>query len=121
MYAIACVDGLVNKKEYEKLRGIVKEKLVPQENSTDQFGTDAAFYAEIEFDILMDQMPNPQSCFNSFVNYVEAHHTAFDGQHKAMVMEMVKEIAHVYRGTHPKEAELLKRLKKQLTNIFEEK
>ena len=66
LYSIACIDGNVNRNEYEKLRDIVKQKLVPQEDNTDQFGTDAAYYAEIEFDILLEQMPNPVSCFNSF-------------------------------------------------------
>lgn len=121
MYSIAYADGKVNKSEYNKLREIVKQKLVPREENTDQFGTDAAYYAEIEFDILMDQMPPPESCFNSFLNYVKEHHSAFDQLHKTMVMEFLKEIASVYQGSHPKETELLKKLKKQLTAIFEEK
>lgn len=118
LYAIAAADGRVDRKEYEKLRDIVKEKLVPQENSTDQFGTDAAYYAEIEFDILMDQTPSATSCFHSFCDYVEAHHTAFDNHHKDMVMEMVKEIAQVYHGIDTKEKELIKQLKKRLDAIF---
>jgi len=120
LYSISCIDGTVNRKEYEKLRDIVKKKLVPQEDNTDQFGTDAAYYAEIEFDILLDRMPNPISCFNSFCDYIAAHHTAFDKHHKEMMIEMARDIAQVYRGTNSKEAELIKKLKKRLNEIFPE-
>jgi hypothetical protein len=120
MYAVAAVDGKVQKKEYDKLREIVEKKLVPVEHSTDQFGTDNAYYAEIEFDILMDRDASSSTCFESFCNYVEAHKTAFDAHLKMMVVNLVKELAHVYRGTTSKEAALIKKLKRRLDEIFTE-
>ena len=120
LYAIAAVNGLVNRQEYTKLRDIIEKKLVPQEHTTDQFGTDSAFYAEIEFDILLDQLADSTACFNSFCNYVEAHRTAFDAHLKGMTMNLTKELPHVYQGTHAKEAEMIKTLKKRLDSIFKE-
>lgn len=120
MYAVAAVDGKVQKKEYDKLREIVEKKLVPIERSTDQFGTDNAYYAEIEFDILMDRDASSASCFESFCSYVEAHKTAFDAHLKMMVTSLVKELAGVYRGTNSKEAQLIKKLKQRLSEIFSE-
>lgn len=121
LYAIAASNGLVNREEYVKLRDIVEKKLVPLEHSTDQFGTDSAFYAEIEFDILLEQSADPTACFNSFCNYVEAHRTAFDAHLKSMTINLAKELAHVYRGTDAKEAEMIKKLKKKLDSIFKGK
>lgn len=120
LYAVAAVDGTVQKKEYDKLRDIVEKKLVPEEHSTDQFGTDSAYYAEIEFDILMEQSADSVSCFNSFCNYVEAHRTAFDKHLKIMVLNLAKELAHVYHGINTKEAVMIKKLKKKLDEIFQD-
>ena len=119
LYAVAAVDGTVQKKEYDKLRDIVEKKLVPEEHSTDQFGTDSAYYAEIEFDILMEQSADSKSCFNSFCNYIEDHRTAFDKHLKMMVVNLAKELAHVYRGTNTKEAEMIKNLKLRLEEVFQ--
>src|ERR1041385_629626 len=118
LYAIAAADGVVHKKEYDKLRDIVEKKLVPEEHSTDQFGTDSAYYAEIEFDILMDQSADSNSCFNSFCNYIEAHRTAFDKHLKIMVANLAKELGHLYHGTNTKEAEMIKKLKQRLESVF---
>ena len=120
LYAIAAVDGNVQKKEYEKLRDIIEKKLVPIEKSTDQFGTDNAYYAEIEFDILLDKGASSKSCFDSFCNYVEDHKTAFDRHLKTMVTTLSQELASSHRGVNSKEAELIKELKKRMGEIFSE-
>lgn len=117
-YAVAAVDGNVQKKEYDRLREIVEKKLVPQESSTDAFGTDNAYYAEIEFDILMEQDADPQSCFHSFCNYVEEHKTAFDKNLKTMVKGLAQELSKASRGTSKKEKELIRALDKRMKEIF---
>ena len=121
LYAIAAANGIVNREEYKKLRDIVEKKLVPEEHSTDQFGTDSAYYAEIEFDILLEQSADSTACFNSFCNYVEAHRTAFDAHLQAMTLNLTKELAHVDQGTNAKETEMIKKLKKRLDTIFKGK
>lgn len=63
-------------------------------------------------------MPNPMNCFNSFLNYVEEHKTAFDKHHREMIMEMIKDIAGVYHGTNKKEAALIKTLKSKMDEVF---
>jgi len=120
LYAVAAVDGNVQKQEYDKLREIVEKKLVPEEHSTDQFGTDNAYYAEIEFDILLDRGTGYKTCFESFCNFVEEHKTAFDKHLKTMITNLAKELAHVYRGTNSRESELIKQLKHRLDGIFAE-
>ncbi len=50
LYAISAIDGSVNPREIEKIKEVVKDQLLPIENSEDEFGMDAAFLAEFQFD-----------------------------------------------------------------------
>ncbi len=118
LYAIAAVDGNVQKKEYIQLRQLVEKKLVPMETSTDQFGTDSAYYAEIEFDILMDQQADPNLCFESFCSYIEAHKTAFDKNLKNVLLGLAAELAAAYRGRSAQEQAIIRKLKNRLAEIF---
>ncbi|MCS6917349.1 MAG: hypothetical protein RMK52_08805 [Chitinophagales bacterium] len=118
LYAIAAIDGNVQKKEYDRLREIVKKELVPMETSTDAFGTDSAYYTEIEFDILMDQSADPMNCFHSFCNYVEAHKTAFDKRLTSVVHNIAQELSKASRGSSKKEQELIHALDKRMKEIF---
>ena len=49
-YSLAHADKTVTAMETDALTSAVKQQWVPQENSTDDFGTDAAFYISICFD-----------------------------------------------------------------------
>src|SRR5690606_13704785 len=66
LYAVADVDGMISQKEKKALQELVRKELVPVEKHTDKFGTDVAFYAEIEFDFLEDSMVEPEEAFESF-------------------------------------------------------
>ncbi|MCS6990835.1 MAG: hypothetical protein NZL95_03140 [Chitinophagales bacterium] len=118
LYAIAAIDGNVQKKEYNRLREIVEKILVPQEPSTDAFGTDNAYYAEIEFDILMDQDASPEACFESFCSYVESHKTAFDKGLKNLVKSLAEALSKSDRGQSKKEQALIRKLDKRMKEIF---
>lgn len=117
LYAIASADGKVDEKEYKMLRNMVRNKLVPMESDMDVFGTDAAYYAEIEFDFLNEQMADPEPAFNSFIDYVEAYHQSFDSHLKEVCFRLSKEIAHAYYGINKKESSMLKVLKKEMDKL----
>jgi hypothetical protein len=93
--------------------------LVPNEKHTDQFGSSVAFYPEIEFQYLEDEIVDSESSFQSFLDYIEEHHTAIDKKTRQMCLKVANEIANVYRGTNQKEKELLDRLKKKLRELNE--
>lgn len=117
LYAVADVDKVITQQEKTELQKIVRNELVPLEKHTDEFGTDAAYYSEMEFDITDDQILDSESAFNSFIDFVTEHHTAFDERMKKVSIHVVEEIASSYRGKNKKEKAIIKKLKNQLAKI----
>lgn len=114
LYAVADIDHVITQQEKNKLQDIVKKELVPAEPHKDAFGTDAAYYAEIEFDFLDEQIEDAETAFESFIDFVEEHHTAFDKKMKKVCLHITQELANAYRGTNKKEKQLLEKLKQKL-------
>jgi hypothetical protein len=117
LYAVADIDHVITPEEKKKLQDIVKNKLVPQDVHTDAFGTDTAYYTEMEFDFLDEQIGDAVVAFESFIDFVEDHHTAFDKQMKNTALRIAKELAAAYEGTSRKERALLEKLQKSLRKI----
>jgi len=117
LYAVADVDGVITKQEKEKLQDIVKKELAPAEKHVDQEGTDVAFYTEFEFDFEDEQIAETETAFNSFIDFVEDHHTTFTEKMKNACLHMVEELATAYRGTNKKEKALIKTLRNNLKGI----
>ena len=117
LYSVADVDGAINKKEKEKLQDIVRKELTVGEKHFDRYHTNVAFYTEFEFDFEDEQIAEPEVAFNSFIDFVEDHHTAFTGKMKAVCLHIVEELASAYRGTNKKEKILIKKLKDRLQKI----
>lgn len=117
LYAVADIDGVITQKEKEELQMIVHKELVPVEKHVDNFGTDTAFYTEMEFDYLDEQVSDAETAFESFTNFVEEHHTAFNKNLKNACIHLVTELANAYNGTNKKEKALIDKLKKKLESI----
>ncbi|MES2621530.1 MAG: hypothetical protein V4615_11830 [Bacteroidota bacterium] len=117
LYAVANVDGKISDQEREELKTIVRKELVPAEHHTDKFGTDAAYYTEIEFDFLEEAMIEPQAAFESYLNFVELHHTAIDSRMREVSLRTAKKIADTYHKTNKKEKDLINALEKKLAAL----
>lgn len=117
LYAVADIDHVITQKEKKALYDIVKNELVPHERHTDQFKTDVAFYAEMEFDFLAETIGDTEAAFNSFIDFVEDHHTAFDERMKKVCLHVAKKLAQAYHGTNKKEKVLIDKLKEKLNKI----
>jgi uncharacterized tellurite resistance protein B-like protein len=117
LYAVADVDGVITQKEKKALRDIVSKQLVPTEKHTDAFGTDTAFYAEAEFDFLESQDADAETAFNSFIDFVEDHHTAFDGRMIEVCLKVANKIASAYKRKNRREKVLAEKLKEKLAKI----
>ncbi len=114
LYGLANIDGKISKKEKEELRAIVRNELVPAEKHIDHFGTDAAYYTEIEFDILEETVADPKAAFESFIDYIENHHSAIDGRMRELSLRAAKRIAETYHKTSNKEKVLITKLEAKL-------
>lgn len=117
IYAAAYIDGVITEKEKTALQNIIKNELVPTEKHLDKFGTNTAYYPEIELDFLNENSIDTEAAFNSFIDFVEDHHTAFNSYMKKLSLHIVEEIFNSYKGVNKKEKELLERLKTKLEKI----
>lgn len=117
LYAVIDNDGVVSKSEKERLKSIVKKQLVPLEHHVDAFGTNIAYYSEMEFEVLEEELPDIETTFNSFMDFVEDHQTEFDDTMKKVSLIIVKELSNVYLGTTKLERRLIDQLTKKLNKI----
>ena len=117
LYAVADLDGVITLTEKKALQDIVKKELAPVEKHKDEFGTNAAYYSEMEFDILDEEIGDVEAAFESFIDFIEEHHTAFDKKMKKVCIHVVKELAAAYHGINKKERGFLEKLIKKLNKI----
>jgi hypothetical protein len=117
LYAAADIDGTITEEEKKRILDIVKKELLPSEKKKDNFGTNDAFYTEMEFEFLDEQIADPITAFESFVNFVEDHKTAFSQSLLKTCLRATKEVAKAYRGTNKKEEHLINELVKSLGAI----
>jgi hypothetical protein len=117
LYAIADIDHVITTQEKRVLQNIVQKELAPVEQHQDSFGTDVAYFTEIEFDFLDEQIADAESAFESFIDFIEDHHTAFDSNLKKVGLHIAKELANAYKGTNRKEKKIIEILRQKLENL----
>jgi hypothetical protein len=117
LYSVIDNDGIVSKSEKDRLKTIVKKQLVPLEHHVDAFGTNIAFYAEMEFEVLEEVIPDIESTFNSFMDFIEERQNEFDDTMKKVSLIISKELSNVYLGTGKRERVLIDQLTKKLNKI----
>lgn len=114
LYAIAKSDGFVQKEEWEKVIRIVREELTPLDDSEDEFGTDNAFYAEFEFERLVDRQSSVKDAFLSFIMFTKENLDAMPQELRKTVIRSVEKVAISHGGIDETEGALIKRLKSAL-------
>jgi hypothetical protein len=114
LYAVAKADGKVGAKEFEAMKTVVQKELLPMEDSRDQFGTDNAYYAEMEFEYLEENFGDPDVAFDSFIDFVETHKTAITLPMKEMVKNISHYIANSEFGINKKEQSYLEKLAQKI-------
>ena len=117
LFALAKVDGVISKKERESLKELVKKELAPAEKNTDKFGTDAAFYTEIELDIADYEGMDSEQAFEFFLDFFEEHHSAIDERMRNATLHVAKHLANNFHKSSKKEKEMIKRLEARLNAL----
>ena len=112
-YALASAVKHLTKKEYEILRKDIEREWIPLENSTDEFGTDAANYIYFTYDSLVEQDLAPIEAFNSFKAYFQAHEGAFDDLVRAKIRTTAEHMAKAV-ANNKTEVYMIKELNKLL-------
>lgn len=114
LYAIAAADGRVSDKEVRMLKKVVSEQLVPQEVSTDHFGTDQAYVTEFEFEVLADRGASAEGAFDSFIAYMARHKNDLTPERKALIYRCADAVAGAFHGVGKAELPWLIELHKHL-------
>jgi len=114
LYAIAAADGKVSDKEVRTLKRVVSEQLVPQEVSTDHFGTDQAYITEFEFEVLAERGASVEGAFDSFIAYMARHRHDLTAERKQLVYRCADAVASAFHGVGKAELPLLIELHKHL-------
>lgn len=115
-YALAKVNGDISEEERKELHRLILDKLVPLEDSTDEFGTDCGMYAEMEFEVLLEQGVKPKVAFNSFIDYVDNHFTAMNPKMKNAVIEISEALISKFHQRSIKDLHLLNKLRKTFSD-----
>ena len=114
LYALAKADGSITSEEINAIHKLVLDDMIPLESSTDEFGTDSAFYIEMEFDYLNENFYDPDLAFNSFIDYVNEHYSAFNETLKLAVYNLANRLTMSYHETNIKDHYMMEKLKKVL-------
>ena len=117
LYAIADFDGIITRKEKKMVDRIVKNKLVPAEKHMDEFGTDVAYYARMEFDFCDEENSDPEIAFSSFIDFMDEHHSAFDEKIKRVCLRAPLEMSNANHKTTKKKKFLIQRLQNEIERI----
>lgn len=117
VYALVKANGKVSLKEETLLHKMVIEELVPNEEHCDEFGTDAAYYVEMEFEYLKENLADPKDSFDSFIDYITDHHTAMNEKLRSITLNLATRISEGYYGINRYEREMLIKLKDKLGKI----
>ncbi|MGC1241500.1 MAG: hypothetical protein WA874_07920 [Chryseosolibacter sp.] len=113
-YAIAAIDHDCEPGEADGLREMVRKFWLPIEDSTDEFGTDAAYYIDISFEYLLNEGFDAEEAFQEFENYYAEHSSVFSKTIKEKIKMTARAITHAFKGKNRKEATALKRLSRLL-------
>ncbi|MBJ6367493.1 hypothetical protein [Snuella sedimenti] len=115
-YAIAAADHVVNPKEFETLKELVKKQWLEVDDINDTFGTDAAYQIEIVFDWLNTHETDLsiEQYFNDFVNYKNEQKHLFTDTVNKLIIKTASAIAASFSGINKSELILLAKLDMEL-------
>jgi len=116
LFSISAVDGSIAPRELKELRRIVKEDLVPVEQHEDDFGSDAAFAVEFQFDFLEGNGISTEEAWEQVAEYLRNNSHLLPEKDKKLLSSSAKRVAEAFHGINQYEHKLLTHLDKMLGN-----
>ncbi len=114
LYAVAKADGKINPHEVQELKRIIKSELVSAEKEKDTFGTDAAFYAEFEFEAYEEMDVDADLAYDSFISFVKEHDNYVTLEMREKAYYLATSVSNSFKGKNKAEKTMVDRLKKDL-------
>lgn len=113
-YSIAAADKNISPKEIQELNHAVQKSWLKYDDSTDEYGTDAAYYINIAFEYLTETMPTADEAFQQFEAFYVDNREVFTKELKNQIIDTASDIGHAFAGIN--KAELNKMA--ELTLLF---
>jgi hypothetical protein len=110
-YAIAAIDGKINRSEKKMITTLVRYTWRPLENSTDDYGTDAANIILFQFDVNEELNASPNERFQSFVYYFEENRKDINSSLREKILSGARNIAESTRKINYAELPMLMKLR----------
>lgn len=114
MYCMACADGKIANKEWQELRRMVREELVPAEKHRDEFGSDAAFAVEFQFDVLEGNDTASELAWEEAAAYLDHNAALLPEADKTRMLDSCEKVAAAFHGISKSEHKVLEKLKAAL-------
>ncbi len=114
MYCMAAADGKIAAKEWTELRRIVREELVPSETHKDDFGSDAAFAVEFQFDVLDGNGVSYEQAWEELEEYLKHNASLLPAQDNKRLYLAAEKVASSFHGVSKTENRVLDQLRKLL-------
>ena len=113
-YAIAASDKKVHETEMRSLKKQIRTSWTNLYDQKTNLQFDPLYQMELEFDRLVEEQPDPDKCFNDFVNYKLVNQEHFDQSIKELIWKTANAIALAFSGKNKSELILLTKLKMNL-------
>ncbi len=109
-YGIAYADGIIEAKEEEAVKSLLKEVWLDVESSVNEFGDDTAYQAVVVFDWLTEVSPDAEQALTQFEDFIKDLPRFLTPSLKALILDSANRIASAFRGRNKAELTLLVRL-----------
>lgn len=109
-YAIAAADKVIREEEVKELKKIVNKEWVALGEVKDQHEIDEMRQIKIIFNLLREQMCNPNDCFADFKSFKETHEHLFNEDVKQLIWKTANAITLSFSGRNKSELIMLTEL-----------
>jgi hypothetical protein len=113
-YAVAAADNHIAEQEMAALKEQVTQNWLELEDTTDEFGTDAAYQTEFVFDWLADNAPGSDAALEEFREYVSSVADLLTDDLKMQVVHLCNKIAISFHGANKSELGVLLKIQQIL-------
>lgn len=102
-YSIAAADKNINPKEIQELNQAVQKSWLAYDDSTDEYGTDAANYINIAFEYLTETAPTADDAYQQFEAFYIDNRELFTKELKNQIIDTASNIGHAFAGINKAE------------------
>lgn len=117
VYAMAMADGAIQDNEKKVMFKMVREKLAPIENISDEYGTDLAYYVLFSFEMEEEVNDTVEDALNSFLFFLNNHKLIMSDEVKSSCLGILRKIAKSYGRITKPEAALLKKVEDRFDEL----